>query len=533
MRPVLIGMALLLGLAWLTPVRAQEGTTLEQDIAAIEQMSGLGPDARELGLSSSVSQALRNNLGLQVRVRELEAATSRLKGSWSPWIPNLMAGWNYNPSRSEMFLDDYETWRRVNGDSANYYVGAGFNLFTGTSLSVTWAQGVAGSKVEYDPEVVFENPLDPDNPIELLANRDFKTRWSAMSLELNQSLLQGISPNYQLRMVEKARLAIDAAEVARDRDMTDVTAAVLKAYWDLVASRRLVEIQRIDRRLAQEQRSVTEARIAAGDLAPIELFRIDETVASSFAGLLEAERAADEAEQTLKLWLGVAPEDGLYLASLRPVDGITSMLPARDRESSLDAALSHNPDLVLARQMLASNRIDRRAAKHEMLPSLDLKASLSLNGSGFDADEAVAEVFSGALPNFQVGMAFTMPIPDMGAVHNLRATTLDLEAGELSLESVERQVQAGVETALRSIASYESQVEVAEVRVTLAARTAEASEATYQAGRNTLRDVLEAQTGLKEARQALVQAQVNELKARVDLEVLRGSLLETLGMEIQ
>ena len=63
-----------LGLLWLTPALAQEVTTMEQDIAAIEQMSALGPDAHELGLSTSVTQALRNNLGLQVRVRELEAA---------------------------------------------------------------------------------------------------------------------------------------------------------------------------------------------------------------------------------------------------------------------------------------------------------------------------------------------------------------------------------------------------------------------------------------------------------------------------
>jgi outer membrane protein TolC len=514
------------------PAAAQEGGSLQQDIADIEQMSALGDDARELGLAWSVQQALGNNLGLKVRVRELDAMTHRLQASWAPWMPYVTAGWGYNPSRSEMFLEDYETWRSVNGDSANYRVGVGFNLFTGTSLTASWAQGMAGSQVEYDPEVKFDNPLNPDEPFDFLVNRDFRTRWSSIQIRLNQSLLQGISPNYQLSGVRKARLAIDAAEVARNRDMTDVVAQVLKAYWDLVAARRLVEIQRIDRRLAQEQRSVTEARIAAGDLAPIELFKIDETVASSSAGLLEAQRAAEEAEQTLKLWLGVAPTDALYLAPVRPIDGIAASLPPRDRESSIEAALRNNPDLVLARQSLESNRIDHRSARHEMLPQLDLEASLSLNGSGFEAQEAVQEVFDGSLPNFQIGMNFVMPVPDIGAIHNMHATALSVEASELSLEAAERQVQAGIDTALRSVRSYQSQVEVAEVRVTLAARTAEAAEATYQAGRTTLREVLEAQAALKEARQALVQAQVNELKARVDLEVLRGSLLETLGVEI-
>lgn len=524
-----------LAFVFAAPAALAQDSRLQADIEAIEQMSTLDADAATLGLGASVERALSDNLGLLVRVRELDAAKSRLQASWSPFMPYVSAGWGYNPNRSESFLDDWETWRHVNGDNANYRVGAGFAMFTGTTFNLNWAQGTAGSLIEFDPEIRIDNPIDPDEPFDILVNRDFRTRWSALSFQLNQNLLEGVWPAYHLRGVRKAQLAIDGAEVARDRQMSDVTASVLKAYWDLVAARRLVEIQRIDKRLAEEQRVAAQARITAGDLAPIELLTIDEQVASSEADLLEAKRLAEEAEQLLKLLIGVDPADELWRKALRPTDGIdiASRLPARDLEASLEVALERNPDIVLARQQLDRDRIDQQAAKHQVLPTLDLNAALSLNGVGFDQEEAVREVFEGKLPDFSVGMEFTMPVPDLGAIYEMQASALTVEAAELSVEAAEREVQGGIESALRSIRSYRSQVEVAEVRVTLAARNAEAAEATYRAGRTTLREVFEAQADLKEARQALVVAQVNELKAAVDLEVLRGTLLQTLGVELR
>ena len=125
--------------------------------------------------------------------------------------------------------------------------------------------------------------------------------------------------------MDQARVAVERVEIEESRQIAGVVADVLKAYWDLVSSRRMVEIQKIDRRLADEQRVVTQARIAAGELANVELW-IDETVASRQAEVLEPQRAAAEAEARLKTLMGVRRDD-LYLATLRPEDGFEA-LPA-------------------------------------------------------------------------------------------------------------------------------------------------------------------------------------------------------------
>lgn len=506
-------------------------SSLAADIEAIETLSTLPEEARSLSLSGALERALAENLGLRIAVRNLGAARARLKASWAPFMPYATGSWNYQPSKSERWFDQYETWERTEGHSANYSLGVGAVLPTGTTLSASWSQGEFKRSTAYDPEIFVDNPLSPSDPIPILVNNEFQTKWSAISLTLNQSLLQGISPRYQLRGIDQARVAVERVEIEESRQISGVVADVLKAYWDLVSSRRMVEIQKIDRRLADEQRMVTQARIAAGELANVELLRIDETVASRQAEVLESQRAAAEAEARLKTLMGVRRVDDLYLATLRPEDGIRSALPGRDPLVSEDTALAKNPDLLLARRDLESRKIDQRSVKHELLPDLGLSASLSLNGTGFDAQEAVEDVFARKFPDFQVGMNLQVPLPDLGAIHSARAADLEVDAAQLSLEMAEAQVLSGVQTALRSIESFAAQLEVAKVRVDLAAQTAEASQATYRAGRNTLREVLEAQAALKEARVALLQAEVEKLKAQVDLEVLRGSLLETLGIE--
>jgi outer membrane protein TolC len=524
----------LLALLCSSPAEAQEpvrSSSLEEDIRAIEELSGLDNEASSLSLDDALKSALSENLGLRVAVRNLSAARSRLKASWAPFMPFATGSWGYQPSKTERWFDQYETWERTEGHTANYSFGVGASLPTGTSLTANWSQGEFSRATSYDPEVFVNNPLAPDDPIPLLADNEFQTKWSALSFTLNQSLLQGISPRYQMRAVDQARVAVDRIELEEGKQIASVASNVLKAYWDLVAARRLVEIQRIDRRLAEEQRIVTAARVRVGELASVELLRIDETVATRQVELLEAERSAAEAEQRLKLLMGVKMSDELYGQALRPGDGIAGNLPSRDRATSLDVALAGNPDLLIARQDLASRKIDWKAAKHELLPDLGLAATLNLNGSGFDHKESVDDVFARKFPDFQVGMNLSVPLPDVGAIHSVRAADQEVQASLLSLEIAEMEVLSGVETSLRSIESFGAQVSVARVRVDLAARTAEASQATFEAGRNTLREVLEAQAALKEARVSLVQAEVEQLKARVDLELLRGSLLETLGVE--
>jgi HAE1 family hydrophobic/amphiphilic exporter-1 len=517
--------ALLIGLAVTLPAPSAQAD-LREDLEAIENFAGLGEDAVSLSLDEAIRRGLQENLGLRVKVRELEAAAERRIASLAPWMPYFNTGFSYNDSRQEQFEslasllggEEEGSWRRDSQRTPVYNFGIGALLVTGTRLDFTWSQGL------FEQETTFDPPLPFFDETVKVANR-----FANLSFSINQSLLKGIDPRYHLHSVFQAEIAEESADIERTREMERVVADVMKGYWDLVAARRNEEIARIDRRLAEAQRAVTEARIAAGDDAPIEMFRIDEEVAARSADVLEAQRTAAEAQQALWILLGAAPGAG----DVRPVDGVQLELPHRAREASIEVARDRNPDLRLQRRSVRSRDLDEAKAKHELLPDLTLDASVNLRGNDPDEQAAVQELFDRRFPDLRVGMSFSVPLPDVGAIHGLRAVAKELEAARLGYEIAERQVIAGVETAIRSIGSFDQQVEVAHVRATYASKTAAAAEATYAAGRNTLQDVLEAQARLKDARRAVVAARVQALKARVDLEVLRGTLLEVLSIEVE
>ncbi len=511
--------ALLIGAPVLLGVPAEARADLRADIEAIENFAALDPGATPMSLKDAIHRGLRENLGLRVKVWELEAAKERRIASVAPWMPFLRAGFDYTNSIQEEFEGLGEgTWRRQSDRTPLYNLGVGASLPTGTTLNLDWTQGVFQRDVSYDPPLPF---FDEEIKVD--------TRFANLSFSINQSLLQGIDPRYHLYTLWQAEIAEESAEIERDKEMERVVSEVMKAYWDLVAALRNVEIARIDRRLAEAQRATTQARIAAGDDAPIEMFRIDEEVAARSSDVLEAERTAAEAQQVLALLLGAPPGAG----ALRPVSGVELNLPFRARDASIAIARDRNPDLRLQRRVVRAGDLDHSRARHELLPDLTLDASVNLRGNDADAAAAVDELFAGRFPDLRIGMSFIVPLPDVGAVHGMKAAQREQEAALLGMQVAERQVVAGVETALRSVASFDEQIKVAEVRATYAVKTAEAAEATYAAGRNTLQDVLEAQARLKDARRAVVAARVQALKARVDLEVLRGTLIEVLSIEIE
>jgi outer membrane protein TolC len=510
---------------------ARAAAAEQADRLAIETLASLPADAVQLDLGAAMSTAVEANLGLRAKIRELEAAQGRVQAAWGPFMPFVFAGVSVSPGRSKdfQFFGSTVVANFGNNTAFNYNVGAGVNVFTGTNLQVRWSQFGFNSVQQTDSD---QDLLDGDVT--------FQRRNADFTIELNQNLLEGISPNYQLRALHQAQLAEETADLDRQAQVATVVGDVFKAWLDLVAARRNVEISAISLRNASEQRDVTKARIAAGSLAPIELMRVEETVASRSADLLEAERAAEEANQSLRVLMGESAAAASFGQAIRPLGGIPrGVLPGRDREASMSVATERNVDLARQRRGVEGQLISEKAARHELLPSLDLNASYTSTGTGLGFDDAAAaqqealtDIAQARLPGATVGVEFNMPLPDLGSIHNLRAAKADREAAELALDAAEQQVLAGVATAFRSIESFDKQVEVARVRTALASQNAEAAEATYQAGRNTLRDVLEAQQSLEEARQAEVAAEVQALKARVDLEVLRGTLLDALSIEL-
>ena len=481
----------------------------------------------ELSLADAVEMAAENNLGIRLQATSLDLAREARRAVWAQYHPTFAMDVSYSPAMDHSL-------QRVAGSLLeslyrNYNLTANSSLtnrfVTGTEVTVTWYHLSSRSERIKDE---FQELLETISGVSDAVTTSFM---GSGAIQVRQNLLKGLGWWYNLGPVHQSKLSETSEEVAYDAKVGDVLGSVVKAYFELAYAQRAVEIAEHSLELAAGQREVTEARIHAGDFAPIELMKLDEAVATRQQGLLEARMTRRRAEISLRSLLSGEPRGDLSSVRLRVSDGPDSApIPRRELETSLETALMHNPALRRQELDLQGREIGFRMARQDLLPTLDFTGSLALNGVGVDSPTGMEDVFSGNHPYWTFGIQLTVPLTNRAAETSFRSRKAEVEASLLTLKSLQETTLAEVETTHTQILSYEEQIRVARTRVMLAEQNVEAEQARYAAGKSTTREVLEVQQSLRDAQLAEIRAQINALAARVDLELQRGSLLATLGI---
>ncbi len=483
-------------------------------------------ETHDITLNEAIDQAVASNLGIQIQATTLDVARETRRAAWAAYHPTFNLDVSYSPGMDHSL-------QRVAGSLVeslyrNYSLEASSSVtnrfVTGTELTLTWYHlSSRNERIKDEFQELLESFSGVTDPI--------TTSFAASgAIQLRQNLLKGLGWWYNLGSVRQAELAENAEEVAYDAQVADTIASVIKAYYELAYAQQAERIAQHSVDLAMAQREVTSARIEAGDLAPVELMKLDETVATRHGELLDAQMALRRAQTTLRALL-VGPYDAgvpgtLYLAGELP----DSPIPHRSLDASYETALVRNADVRRQELDLESRQIGYRMARQDLLPTLDFTGSLALNGVGETSPIGMEDVFSGNHPYWTFGISLTVPLTNRTSETAYRQRKAEVEASLLTLKSLQETALAEVENAYTQVLSYEEQVRVSGTRVRLAAQNVEAEQARYAAGKSTTREVLEVQQSLRDAQLAEIRARINALSSRVDLEIVRGTLLEALGI---
>ncbi len=481
----------------------------------------------DLSLADAIEMAAERNLGIRLQATSLDIAREARRAVWAQYHPSFALDFSYSPgmdhslqrvagSLLESLYRNYN--QTTNASLTNRFV-------TGTEVSVTWFHLSSRSERIKDE---FQELLETISGISDPVTTSFTANGA---IQVRQNLLKGMGPWYNLGPVRQAKLSESSEEIAYDARVAEVLGSVVKAYFELSYAQRAVEIAEHSLELAASQRQVTEARIQAGDLAPTELLKIDETVATRQQAVLEAEMARRRAEITLRSLLSGEPRGELARLQLRASgDPESAPILHRELDASLETALLRNPELRRQELDLQGREIAFRMSRQDLLPTLDFIGSLALNGVGENSAEGIDDVFSGNHPYWTFGVQLTVPLSNRAAETDFRTRRAEVEGSLLTLKQLQESTLAQVETTHTQIVSYQEQIRVALTRVMLADQNVVAEQARYAAGKSTTREVLEVQQSLRDAQLAEVRARTDALAARVDLELQRGTLLDTLGI---
>jgi outer membrane protein, multidrug efflux system len=315
------------------------------------------------------------------------------------------------------------------------------------------------------------------------------------------------------RATEAARANLLASEWARREVVSTLVANVASAYFQLRALDLQLEISK--RTLNSRQESLRLTRILAdgGSTSLLDVRQAEQLVFTVSAEVPVLEQQIEQQENFLSILLGQNPGDiprGQTLTEQREFPDVPAGLP-----SSL---LERRPDIQQAEAQLVAANAEIGVARAAYFPQI------SLSGNGGFQSSALTSLFTGPAEAWSFGASLAQPIFTGGRLRS------EVRLAEARQQTAMLFYQQSIQRAFRSVSDalvachktreFRAQQELLFRSAEDAARL---SHMRYNGGVTGYLEVLTNETNAFSTELGLVQAQVNELLAVVQLyEALGG-----------
>jgi outer membrane protein TolC len=335
--------------------------------------------------------------------------------------------------------------------------------------------------------------------------------------------------------VQGATAARTSADIGLDAARAQVSLDVAQAYFNAVASDKLVEIA--DSTLVQAERTLQQTTVSrqVGAAAEFDLLRARVARDNQRPVVIQARSNREIAFLRLRQLLGISLTQPLTLTTSIRDEGIADSLPrplqlnqpitmpGGDRGLLPDTSVSHRSSVRQAEANITAQEYALRAAKWERLPSAQLSSTYQRYGYPVDATFA-QNLFGTYYPNWTVSAGLSIPIFLGGKLTGDRMVAeANLAEARQSLDQVRELAALDARTALAQLEEADASYAASVGTDTQAARAYAIAEVRFREGIST-------QVELQQSRTQYEQARLNRVLAARDLEVarLRVALLKDL-----
>ena len=506
-----VGLALWLASA---PLWAQGATT------AVPRAGGEAPEVT-LSLDDAVRRALEHNPDLAVVRLEPEAGRARVAQARSAFLPvasSTLGRTNQITPPSNPLVGD----RGVEAKDWFSVIGVRERLpWGGGTWNVSWDASRSRT------QSLFTN----FNP----------TLQSSLLVAFSQPLLRDLAIDAARQQLIVNKRNQEISDLRFREAVAQTLAAVKRAYWDLVASRASLGVQRHSLELAQELERVNRARVEVGSAPPLDLIAAEAEVAARREQVIAAEAAAHDGEDRLRALIMTPADRDFWQVRLVPADVEPPPDPPRpDVEMAVKNALDGRLDLRRARKDVENARTAARYFSSQQLPDVRLEASYRaaaiggtrlLRTGGFPgAIVGSEEVPFGTVleqlaerdyPAWSLGLTLSYPIGRSYENAGLARARIEQRQAEARVDGLEVRAVQEIRQAARQVESTAQRIEATRAAADLADRRLDAERKRFEVGMSTSFLVVQAQRDLAVARTNLLRAQLDHQIAVLSFETLQ------------
>ncbi len=468
-----------------------------------------------LPLQAAIDEAVEHNLQVRIERHAVYAAEQDIEAAAAAFDPRI--GLSGNVSQTERATVAAAT-QATQLDNRNYSAGINQRLPLGTELGLNTQLSRRDSDAGTD-----------------IVTLDYDSRIGA---SLRQPLLRGRGSVVNLAPLRLAESRYSESRLVFRERFLQILAATENAYWNVAYANARLRLRESSVTLAENLVEEARARVELGLGTELDVLQARSSLAARQEERIDARRELEDARESLLRQLGrlEAPLDSVEAATPYEVEGFYVVaLPDAPPEvprfsETWERALFRDPGTARQEELLRRREIDRRVARNNLRPSLDLVAS----GSFLGRDETAARnAYQQALEqdghSWRLGIEVSMPWGQREAKARMRQADIRREQSELELMDHKSALYQDIRRTWRNLETSADREEAARFSRDLHERVYAQEEAKYAAGVSATRELLEAQRDWDEARLRHLNALLEQLRADIRLSQLDGMLLDRHG----
>ena len=311
----------------------------------------------------------------------------------------------------------------------------------------------------------------------------------------------------------------EASRYALEYQKDYVKAVVIREYYDLVRGVKLREVQEEDVEANRRNLEQVEAFYKIGSRTKADFLQARVTMANSELSLINARNAEELARARLLSRLNMPLDSDLALD-----ESLGIAETALDLDQEIEHMMSHRSDLLGRREQVKASENALSAYRFSRLPNLTGYYGYGWNNRSWQDFESMFKTDY----SFSLGLALNWDLFDRfltkssiaNAEASARIADFNLEQAEIDAVLELKQIDLNLKQARERIA-------LGEETVTHARENQRLAEERYRVGAGTILETIEASASLTAALGSLVDAKIDYLINRADMQRATGRQIST------
>ena len=341
------------------------------------------------------------------------------------------------------------------------------------------------------------------------SGKESNLRKTTASVTVTQNLYNGGATT---SATKQARLSKSAQEAKADDTTQQILMEGVKAYIDVLRQLQLVELAAQNEETIQIQLNLEDERVQKGSGIAVDVLQAKSRLQLSKERRVRFEGALEDAFTRYTQAFNVAPQ----------IDKLNEPMPSSDLlpdslEAAINVALSENPQLQQTDRQVAVAREKKAGAGFDLMPNIDIVGKM-----GYESDNAATE---GTRRDMSVVLQANWDLfSGFSSRANVAQASYDYAASRDTYDYTIRKTVENVRLAWQKLKTSRERLALLENAVNIASEVFESRKKLRSAGKETVINVLDAETEISNARINFATASFDEREALYGLLLSMGRL---------